>query len=244
MFSATWESNLSATHRRLTCACASTNTEAHTDSCMLYGRGPGRMLPGLTTLAQDASLLFFALPLISFVAESEIVRAGWDQRAPVTTHAATNAWSGLRTARLEKRVRRASASARATRSEARALAHARVDATRGCQTPGGFLRARGRSQRAACDGKRPRRRGTSASASARAIQTKTRVSAHARADAATGDRRTPRVSLRVRGQRSASVRVRAPLGGARARWHGARRGADKGFALCSERTAGRLTFNI
>ena len=29
MFSATWESNLSATHRRLTCACASTNTPQH-----------------------------------------------------------------------------------------------------------------------------------------------------------------------------------------------------------------------
>ena len=49
---------------------------------------------------------------------------------------------------------------------------------------------------------------------------------------------------RARGQRPASVRVRAPLGGARSRWHGARRGADKRFALCSERTAGRLTSNI
>ena len=42
MFSATWESNLSATHRRLTCACASTNTEVCTDSCMLHGPGLGR----------------------------------------------------------------------------------------------------------------------------------------------------------------------------------------------------------
>ena len=45
MFSATWESNLSATHRRLTCACASTNKQACTESYVLYRPRPGR-LPG------------------------------------------------------------------------------------------------------------------------------------------------------------------------------------------------------